>query len=74
MGVMQVSTEITEVNLSAFVYKLFHEDLSPIYGTGKYKENNVHGSWKGGHVNHTWVQFLMTDGCNTSKYKENIVQ
>ena len=26
-------TEITEVNLYAFVYRLSHEDLSPIYGT-----------------------------------------
>ena len=25
-------TEITEVNLSAFVYKLFHEDFSSVYG------------------------------------------
>ena len=26
-------TKITEVNLSAFVYKLFHEDFSPIIET-----------------------------------------
>ena len=26
-------TKITEVNLSAFVYRLFHEDFSPIVGT-----------------------------------------
>ena len=25
--------KITEVNLSAFVYRLFHEDFSPILGT-----------------------------------------
>ena len=27
------ATEITEVNLSAFVYRLFHEDFSSINGT-----------------------------------------
>ena len=27
---MQIYTEITEVNLSAFVYRLFHEDFSSI--------------------------------------------
>ena len=26
-------TKITEVNLSVFVYRLFHEDFSPILGT-----------------------------------------
>ena len=26
-------TKITEVNLSAFVYRLFHEDFSPIVGS-----------------------------------------
>ena len=26
-------TEIIEVNLSAFIYRLFHEDFSSIYGT-----------------------------------------
>ena len=28
-----VRTKITEVNLSAFVYRPFHEDFSPIIGT-----------------------------------------
>ena len=27
------NTKITEVNLSVFVYRLFHEDFSPIIGT-----------------------------------------
>ena len=27
-----ISTKITEVNLFAFAYRLFHEDFSPIYG------------------------------------------
>ena len=27
-----LGTVITEVKLFAFVYRLFHEDLSPIYG------------------------------------------
>ena len=67
MDVMQVSTEITEVNLSAFVYKLFHVDFPLIYQTSKYKENIVQGSWKGEHASNTWAKFLMTDGCNTSR-------
>ena len=28
-------TKITEVNLFAFIYRLFHEDFSPILGTGE---------------------------------------
>ena len=28
-----MSTKITEVNLSVFVYRLLHEDFSPIVGT-----------------------------------------
>ena len=32
-------TKITEVNLFAFVYRLFHEDFSSIYGT------YIHGTY-----------------------------
>ena len=40
-------TEILEVNLFAFVYRLFHEDLSPIYEARKFTwpcklERNLH--------------------------------
>ena len=29
----KIYNKITEVNLSAFVYRLFHEDFSPLVGT-----------------------------------------
>ena len=36
-------TKITEVNLSAFVYKLFHEDIFPIIGINVVLvERNLH--------------------------------
>ena len=30
---ISIYTKIPEVNLFAFVYRLFHEDFSPIFGT-----------------------------------------
>ena len=30
---IDVKTKIIEVNLAAFVYRLFHEDFSPLVGT-----------------------------------------
>ena len=33
VGEMYIYTEIAEVNLSVFIYRLFHEDFSSIYGT-----------------------------------------
>ena len=39
-----MSPTITEVNLSAFVHRLFHEDLSPILGIILFREleRNLH--------------------------------
>ena len=35
-GELYAQIKITEVNLFAFVYRLFHEDFSPIVGTNIY--------------------------------------
>ena len=35
-------TEILEVNLFAFAYRLVHEDFSPIYGAERRLERNLH--------------------------------
>ena len=32
MIVININTRITEVNLSAFIYRLFHDNFSPIVG------------------------------------------
>ena len=36
---MIIGTKITEVNLSAIIYRVFHEDFSPIVGT------NIQSVW-----------------------------
>ena len=37
-----IYTEILEVNLSAFAYRLFHEDFSQLEGVLRHVERNLH--------------------------------